>query len=584
MNDVTGERRHVRTPAGPHAGTSGSVLVYAPARMPASMTIQGSPADLILTGGRVHLGGATPGPADWVAVADGWIVGVGSGPVPPEIVATGTRVVDVRGGLVVPGFQDAHVHPIHGGMAELTCELHGLAGVAAYEAAVAAYAASHPDVAWITGSGWAMAEFPGGTPRKETLDAIVRSRPVFLTNRDGHGAWVNSKALELAGVTAATADPADGRIERDPDGSPTGTLHEGAMDLVAALTPRPTQADLQQAILLGQRRLHAFGITAWQDAWVEPPELDAYVTLASRGALTARVVAALWWERGRGLEQIDRLLGSRERGAVGRLRTTAVKIMQDGVCENFTAGMLSPYLDAGGTPTANAGISMVEPSLLNAAVTRLDAEGFQVHFHAIGDRAVREALDAFEAARAANGPRDARHHIAHIQFVHPDDVPRFRELRVVANGQPLWACHEPQMDDLTLPFVGDAAAWQYPFGSLRRAGATLAFGSDWPVSTPNPLLEMEVAVNRIAPETREAPPLPPDERVDLATALDAFTMGSAYVNGLEELTGSIAVGKLADLAVIDRDPFAPDAGPIGDARVVLTIVEGETVFADPAFA
>jgi predicted amidohydrolase YtcJ len=281
------------------------------------------------------------------------------------------------------------------------------------------------------------------------------------------------------------------------------------------------------------------------------------------------------------VEQIDELLAGRERGAVGRLRATSVKIMQDGVCENFTAAMLSPYLGSDGTRTPNAGISMVDPAVLNDAATKLDAEGFQVHVHAIGDRAVREALDAFGAARAANGPTDGRHHIAHIQFVHPDDVPRFRALGVVANAQPLWACHEPQMDELTLPFVGEAGTWQYPFRSLRRSGATLAFGSDWPVSTANPLQEMEVAVNRVSPATRDAPVFLPDQRVDLTTALDAFTRGSAFVNHLDHSTGSVEVGKLADLAVIDGDPFQPGAGPLGDLKVVLTLVEGVPVHADP---
>src|SRR5438132_13222962 len=232
--------------------------------------------------------------------------------------------------------------------------------MAAYERAVRSYADRHPNLPWIVGGGWSMAAFPRGTPRKETLDAIMPARPIFLTNRDGHGAWVNSKALEMANVTATTADPADGRIERDPDGSPTGTLHEGAMDLVGELVPPPTQDDLQEALRLAQRRLHALGITAWQDAWVTPSDLDAYVALAERGELTARVVASLWWDRHRGPEQIDDLKSQREFGAVGRLRATTVKIMQDGVCENFTAAMLSPYLDSDGEPTTNAGLSMVE--------------------------------------------------------------------------------------------------------------------------------------------------------------------------------------------------------------------------------
>ena len=419
-----------------------------------------------------------------------------------------------------------------------------------------------------------MPAFAGGIARKESLDQIVRDRPVFLENRDGHGAWVNSRALAMAGIGRDTPDPPDGRIERDEHGEPAGTLHEGAMELVERLVPPPTQAELEEGILRAQRRLHALGITAWQDAWVTEETLPAYRALAERGELTARVVASLWWDRTRGLEQIDELVERRRWGTLGRVDAGTVKIMQDGVCENFTAAMLEPYLTDGG----GSGISFVEPGLLNQAVARLDGLAFQVHFHAIGDRAVREALDAIEHAGATNGARDARHHIAHIQVVHPDDVPRFARLGVVANGQPLWACHEPQMDELTIPFLGpERSTHQYPFASLLAAGARLAFGSDWTVSSANPLLEMEVAVTRVAPETRDAKPFLPEQRISLADALTAFTAGSAFVNRLDE-TGTIAPGKIADLAVIDHDVFAPGAGPIGDAKVVLTLVGGRVVF------
>jgi hypothetical protein len=260
--------------------------------------------------------------------------------------------------------------------------------------------------------------------------------------------------------------------------------------------------------------------------------------------------------------------------------------MQDGVIENFTAATLTPYLDANGQPTDNAGISFVDPELLKDAVTQLDALGFQAHFHALGDRAVRESLDAIEAALIANGPSDNRHHLAHIQIVHPDDIPRFRRLGAVANGQPLWAGHDGQMDNLTIPFIGpERASWQYPFASLVRAGAVLAFGSDWSVSSPNPLWEMQVAVERRGPSDvaeiwGEAitEVFIPEERIDLATAIGAFTMGAAYVNHLDRLTGSIEVGKYADLTVIDQNLFDVESDELWKARVELTFVEGECVF------
>jgi len=427
-----------------------------------------------------------------------------------------------------------------------------------------------------------MADFENGTPRREDLDAIVPDRPVFLPNRDGHSAWVNTKSLELASVNRDTADPADGRIERDPDGAPTGTLHEGAVNLVERLLPAMTDEQRDEGLRLGQAYLHSLGITAWQDAIVPPAEQAAYRRAAEQGWLTARVEAAMWWDRERGEEQVEELIERSRTGSVGRLRSNSVKLMQDGVLETFTAAMLEPYLERGGGPGARRGIEFIDPEVLKRAVTRIDAAGLQPHFHAIGDRAVRSCLDAVATARAVNGPTDTRPHIAHIQVIHPDDVPRFAALGVVANAQPLWACHESQMDELTIPFLGpERSAWQYPFASLLRSGSRLAMGSDWSVSTPNPLEEIEVAVTRVAPEFRDrATPFLPQEALSLVDAIEAFTLGSAWVNHLDADTGSIVVGKLADLAVIDRDVFARDAGPIGEARVIATFVGGAAVFED----
>jgi predicted amidohydrolase YtcJ len=537
--------------------------------------------DLLLTGGRVHTVDAPRTTAEAVAVSDGRIAAVGTASDLRELVGRRTHVVQLEGRMVLPGFQDAHLHPPQGGLVELQCGLHETSSRDECLEAIAHYATEHPDREWILGDGWSIDSFPGGTPLKADLDVIVPDRPVFLTNRDGHGAWVNSRALELAGVTRGTSDPADGRIERDASGEPAGTLQEGAMDLVERVAPQPSPEEWEEAILRAQTHLHRLGITAWQDATVYPETLAAYRAVAEQGLLTARVEGNLLWTRERGEEQVDDLLAMREQGAVGRLRLRGAKIFQDGVLENFTGAVLEPYLDGNGAPTGNRGIGMHEPDELGHMVTLLDGNGFQVHIHAIGDRAVRESLDAIDASMRANGRRDARHHLAHLQLVHPDDVPRFRELGVVANCQPLWACLSGYVEDLTLPFLTEnAARTMYPFGSFHRAGVTLAFGSDWTVSTADPLPQIEVAVTRIEPGD-DSEPFLPEERLDLPTALAGFTIGSAYVNGLEEETGSIEPGKLADLVILDRDLLSPDAGQPSEARVLLTLVEGEVVFADP---
>jgi predicted amidohydrolase YtcJ len=261
-----------------------------------------------------------------------------------------------------------------------------------------------------------------------------------------------------------------------------------------------------------------------------------------------------------------------------------VKLMMDGVLENFTGAMLDPYLDIHGQSTGNRGLLQIDPDGLAEWLPRLDALGFQPHFHAIGDRAVRASLDAVAAVRAANGPSDTRPHISHIQVIHPADLVRFRELDVTANAQPLWAGHDDQMDKLTIPFLGERWTWQYSFRSLRAAGAVLAMGSDWPVSSADPLLEMEIAVERRYRDQFEGrQPLLPEQRLELVDALAAFTSGSAYVNHLDE-TGTLEVGKLADLAVIDRDLFDRGAGAIGEANVIGTFIEGQTVFERPELA
>lgn len=530
-------------------------------------------ADLVIRGGRIFTASPREPFTDAVATSGERIVAIG--PAAELEIGPDTRVVDLDDALATPGFIDAHVHPASSGLDKLRCHFDGCDDASDALERVAQYAAENPDLSWVIGAGWSQSWFPNGCPSRELLDSAVADRPVLLMNTDGHGAWANSRALHLAGITAHMADPRDGRIERLPDGAPQGTLHEGAVRLVERHAPEDTVDDFAAGLVRGQEELLRYGVTGWQDAIVDLKIHDAYLRVAGEGRLVGRVVGAMWWARHGGLDQIDQLIERRNRWAP-RFAPTSVKLMLDGVAENFTGSMLEPYLDEGGRPTDNSGIDFIDPDELGEIVTRLDSEGFQCHFHAIGDAAVRNALDAVEAARSANGPNDLRHHIAHIQVVHPDDIPRFSALGVVANAQPLWACQDEYQTDLTIPFLGpERATWQYPFASLLRAGARLGMGSDWGVSTCNVMEQIDVAVTRTCDSGN---PLGSHEALGPVEALAAFTVGSAFINHAEADSGAISVGMLADFAVLDSDPLRD--GLFRESRVVMTVVGGEVVYED----
>ncbi len=538
------------------------------------------PADLVLTGGTVYTVDGARSSAEAVAVTGGRIVFVGPSSGAKARTGPSTRVVALGGKMVLPAFHDAHVHPVSGGVEALECDLNGLQTADRILEAVRRYAAAHPDRPWVRGGGWELPTFPQGNPTKALLDRIVPDRPVYLSAADGHWVWVNSKALAIAGVTNATPDPALGRIERDVAGEPTGTLREDAASLVGKHLPPRTAADNESGLRKALRIANGFGLVSLQEASASEEELAAYAALDARGELTARVNASLYVDTDKGLAEVPRVEALRTRYRGKRLRADAVKIFADGVLETRTAAVLQPYVGFGD----DRGKANLEPGAFRALAMALDKLGFQIHVHAIGDRAIRDALDALEAARSANGSRDSRHHIAHLELIDPADIPRFRRLGVVANFQPFWANGDKYITELTEPILGPARSrWLYPIASVLAAGGVAAFGSDWSVSSMNPLDGIEVAVTHRQPSLGPGTPWLPEERISLPEAIAGYTTRGAYLDFAEKDSGSIEVGKWADLIVLDRNLFEIPPSQIHEARVLLTLLEGKEVYRAPGF-
>ncbi|KRE62528.1 amidohydrolase [Nostocoides sp. Soil756] len=517
------------------------------------------------------------GRLDAVLAVDGRIAAVG-GAAAARAGQPGVQVVDVGDGLLLPGFGDGHAHPLFGGLEAEGPAVSGLTSVEAVVAEVARWAAEHPEAAWVQAASYDSTLAPDGLFDARWLDAAVPDRPVMLRAGDYHTAWVNSRALALAGIDATTPEPALGEIPRRPDGTPLGTLREwGAVDLVAAVVPdRPLEARVL-ALERATRHLAGLGVTWVQDAWVEAGDVEAYLAASGRGALHCAVNLALYADPRRGLHQVEALVRLRERvraHADPLLTAETVKLFADGVVEGGTAALLEPYQ---GTGCAHTGMLVWAPDELAAVVTALDAQGFQAHVHTIGDRAVRVALDALEHAARVNGPRDRRPVLAHLQLVAEEDRARLAALGVVANAEPLWAQLDAVMQDLTVPRLGaERAAAQYPWATLTALGTTLSFGSDWPVSSADPLEGVAVACSRQTDARVPAGGWTPAERLGLEAALTAYTRGTAHQ--AFRRAGTLRVGADADLVRLDRDPFSvAEPRDLDTVRVTATWLRGVPV-------
>jgi predicted amidohydrolase YtcJ len=534
-------------------------------------------ADLVIRNARIYTQNPAQPEATSVAILDGVIVAVGDDTATAAFVAGSTRVIDAGQGMLLPGFHDAHVHPLSAGAALLGCSLSEAASEAAILDTLQGCAATQED-GWLVGLDFNLGLFPNGNPHKASLDALFPERPVYLTASDGHSAWANSAALALAGITADTPNPPQGVIERDPaTGEATGTLRETAQALVGDLLPESTAEEDLAALRAALHYMHSRGITSFIDAAAGERHWRAYQTLAAAGELQARVRTSLThgtFSQHPG-EEFEAALARRAAYASERLNTDAVKLFVDGVLEGETAALVTPYV---GEPPHSGAINF-DPEELKDIVTRFDAMGLQVHVHAIGDLGVRTALDAFEAARERNGERDNRHHIAHLQLVHPEDFPRFAQLNISTTFQSLWAYPDSYITDINLPAVGvERVERMYPVRSLQRAGARIVGGSDWSVSSVNPLDAIETALRRQDPDDLVAGTLNASEAVTLDTMLAAYTRDAAWLMHQDDRVGSIEVGKRADLVLLDRDLYDIPVEDINATTVQLTLFEGEVVY------
>ena len=496
-----------------------------------------------------------------------------------------TRLINNPNGMVLPGFIDSHVHLLWGGIEMSECQLNDLETEEQIFQAIQDYIDLYPDNKWIRGSGWALPIFPNGNPRKEWLDKISTNKPVYLLSADGHSAWVNSKALALAGINAKTNDPPNGIIERDPQTKePSGVLREDAMELVYSLFPSYTQDELDNGLQVAIKEASRFGITSILDAGTEiyPSKryvsdtydgLDSYRKATSEKNISLRVAASLYAHPNSWREDLAQIKKRKFENEFGMMNT--VKIFTDGVIEGGTAALIEPYLG-----TKYYGILNWNADTLNNAVAEFEKAGFQVHVHATGDRGIQKTLDAFEYAQTQNGLSDSRHMITHVQLVHPDDIARFGKLNVIASFQALWAYPDQYIKELTLPVLGVIRSnWNYPINSIVSSGGRIAGGSDWTVSSLNPLYAIEVAITRREPgSSKYGDALIPEEAVDLETILHAYTLEGAYSIFKENEIGSLETGKLADIVILDRNLFQIPKNEIHKALVDLTIFDGKIVY------
>jgi predicted amidohydrolase YtcJ len=539
-------------------------------------------ADTLIVNARIYTVSSKQPWAEALAIRGDKIIAVGAAKDISTFRGASTKVIDAQGKLILPGFTDCHIHFMDGSLGLTQVDLNDTKSVAEMQKRVKAYAAAHPQEEWIAGMGWLYSTFGEvALPDKKFLDEVVPDRPVWLQAYDAHSSWANSKALAMAGITRATPDPPGGKIVRDANGEATGALKETAGDLIVKVMPQPTREERLTALRLGMREANKVGLVRVHSAGQDFEYLDLFDELRQKHELSLRFYIAYFLDppelRATDIEKIEQ---ARRTYRDDWISGGVVKTMLDGVIEAHTAGMLAPYSD---DPT-QSGKLFWEPEKYEQAVTELDRRGLQIFTHAIGDRSVRLALDAYQQAAETNHTHDARPRIEHIETISPQDIPRFGKQGVIASFQPLHAYPNENVLNVWARNAGPERAQRaWVWHSIESTGGVLAFGSDWPVVTLNPWPGVQNALTR---KTREGNPpggFVPQERISLEDAIRAYTLGAAFAGRREKTEGSIEPGKLADLIVLDRDLFKIEPDRIADTKVLLTMVGGKVVYQSPTW-
>lgn len=533
-------------------------------------------SDTLLINANIRTLGLTRPSAEAMIIRDGRIHAIGSEEEMRRLVGSGAAVLDAGGRMVLPGFHDTHIHHLEGGHHYIEgADLSACRGPEGVAEELRGFAAGS-DRPWVYGAFYDQSCLHIGNLDRHVLDRAVQDRPCMVVSADGHNGCINSFAIDLLGLGDETPDPPEGHFVRDAEGHATGLLYETAVDWVNKRRPAATEEEYEEGVRFAQRLANGFGITSVLDAKIYEKFARVYNRMADRCELTTRVIATALVRPGEEAEAAVRRLEAMRSGATNPMfRVHSAKFFFDGVIENRTAAMIEPYSDAQG---GNAPL-MFDPADIEKLFVAFDAARFQIHIHAIGDLAVRASLDGMEAARKANGVWPSRHHIAHIQFIDPDDISRFAALGVVANVQPLWAHHGASVDELAADVVGpERSKYMYAFRSLRDAGAEVVLSSDWTVSTCNPFEIMETAITRRpAGDQANVPPFLPEQALTIEECVYGYTLGAAISGWREHETGSLEPGKWADFIVIDTDIFSCDPTEIGKTKVIATYLAGAPV-------